>query len=65
MDVASYSSYSCSGFANVNLTQEMLGEESRQKILGKKQDTEDKLKKERENNLDILERYKDDLLRNM
>ena len=62
--VASISSTDSSSFPNIDLTQDMLDEESRRKILGKKQ----KLKnnsKERKHHVALLEPYGRDSLSNV
>ena len=49
-----------SGLANIDLSQEMLDEESREKHRGKIRQLQSKLKKEREFNRAILANYMDE-----
>ena len=64
-NVVSYFSSGSCGIARGDLTHEMLGEGSRNSILGKEQKLKNKLEKEREHHLSILESYLNETLRNI
>ena len=64
MNITSHSSSTSSHLAYIDLTQEMLHEESKEKLKGKIRLIEDKLK-EREFHRAILANYKDETMQNM
>ena len=61
LSITSHSSRMSSGLANINLTQEMLDEESREKLKGKMRQLKSKLKKEREFHRAMLANYEDEM----
>ena len=65
MSITSHSSSMSSGLASIDLTQEMLDEESREKLKGKQKQLENKLKKEREFHRTILVNYEDETVWDM
>ena len=65
LSITSHSLSTSSGLASIDLTQEMLDEESREKLKGKMRQLERKLNKEREFHRAILTNYEDETVQNM